>query len=73
MDSILVPIAFSWLTFVGCMNFFKFSTSIITGVIAFLITHAYSVFDLPDEYIVTVIILFFVLYIVTLIILKFRK
>ena len=73
MDSILLPFGFSFAIFVYCMNFFKLSTSIIIGVITFLIIHAYSVFNLPDGYITTVIILFFIFAIIASIILKVRK
>ncbi len=73
MSSILVPIAFGYIVFVGLMNFIKPLKAIIAGVIAFLITLAYSVFDLPDTYMIVLIILVFVFVLVSLMLLKIKR
>ena len=73
MDSILIPFAFGWIMFIVAGNFFRMLTATIIGIISFFITYAYSLFDLPDYYIITVILSFTVLYILALIVKKLNK
>lgn len=67
MNNILLPLAVGYAMFLITTHFFKISTSIVLGLISFLITYAYFFFNLPDAYIITVIILFVVLMVVALI------
>ena len=73
MNSILLPLAVGYVMFLITMRFFKMSTSIILGVISFLITYAYIFFNLPDIHIIIVLTLVFVLIVAVLIKINLHK
>lgn len=73
MGGLLLPVAFGFIAFVAAMNYFKVSTSLILGVLWFLLIYAHFFFNLSDAYIITVTVIFVVLLAITLIHINFFK
>lgn len=59
--SLIAGIVFGLVMFIGSMNYFKMPISITVGLITFFSIYAYDLFNLSEDYFVTVLCIFSVL------------